>query len=216
MDCTCVPRTITVPLRTGDIVWPNATVHTQVGGENYSVNYQLHPVEINNQYGFRSANGETTTWKNIDLSTLMQGAVAPRSFRITVVERRMQGESDPGGDGTMNPPNLLFDTFLSVASSGGSNDRWLSTHYSSGEAILRGRQVQSGFHTGRTYGTSVGSYAEKDPLSPNENREGTFVVDPFNPFVSITIDIRTIYPSRGETDFNIGLINALVKISEIV
>ena len=151
MSYPVAPRTLAVALRTGDIAWPSATAHSNVGDEDYNVNYTMPDEEINNQYGFRSRDGKLTTWKKIDLTSLMQGAVSPRTFRIVILERKMLGESDPAGDGTDNPPEAyeLYDSYLHVDSSGGSNDRRIKTSYTDGESELIGKAILGGFQTGR-------------------------------------------------------------------
>lgn len=221
MHYPSAPKSLLVPLRTGDIVWPNATVHTQVGDDNFSATYMLPAVYVDNQFGRRTADGLSTTWKRIDLSSLMQGQTASKTFRISILERRTQGEADRDGNGSFNPSDdkMLFDTYISVNSSGGSRDRVARISYSSGVSVREGSSIIGGFHAGRVQYVSPAAYVEQltlTGLSTREKREGTFTVDPFLPFIDITMEYTPIYPQlKNFAPYNLGFILAMVKIAEM-
>ena len=216
-----------VPLRTGDIIWPNATAEIATTDVAFSGQPDTHPNSIfpteerDNQYGYRDARGTRTVWKKIDLSSLMQGATRPRTFKIMLLERNILADKDLAGNGFENPQiaGLLFDTYLSVDSlGGGSNDKRLETHYSvtNTVATMIGTSVNPGFHTGRI---RYQKYEKKwynentNALSESESREGTFTVEPNFPFINIGMYIDVIFPLDNVWTGNIGPINAMAKIT---
>lgn len=217
--------TLYVPLRTGDITWPAATsfpATTMLALETYTYpeNHIFPKTEVNNQYGSRSADGQLTTWKNIDISSLLQGVSRPKAFRVTILERNILADTGTGEAGDVNenpaPNGLYFDTYMSVDTVGGSNDFRVETMYTPNVSNLIGTALVKGFHTGRVRYLS-GSWPEQTgtAVSAGESREGTFVVNPNFPVISISMLLEPIYPQDSLMKKFVGPINAIVKITAV-